>query len=367
MAIISAAEMRVIEEALDSAGGYVLDFTNASFAHFFRAEVGIDIYATEYADGGGSKGKRLRSFLESAPDETAHAALKKLADYARTVRFKPQWRSDSEYQEIFGRFESVIERLGRGVQVSDIPDEPTIWLAKVSRALRRLSKAALDAYLEALERDDRQVPEGTKPLLETLLLALKELLPDTFPASALGNLSRHVHFSERSDCHDIARFDVLDILEKAERFAVALSRKQREAGSERDIANLVDEIFRAKLLATQKSENPDWHALVLQCSVLLVERFKAVTGMQSDEMGAIGKVFSLKEEPVLLVPPNLDTDTNKSLQQGAMLLFQGFRQFIRNPHAHGITDTDEDTAYQMLMLMTLLVNILANAERNPLA
>lgn len=349
---------------MDSAGGYVLDFSNPTFAQFFRSEVGVDIYASQYAELGQSKGRRLRSYLEQASDEAAYAALKKLADYARTTGFKPQWRSETEWQEIGKRFAQVMDRLGTGLQVTNMPEDPTIWLARVSRALRRLSKAALEAYLEAEDRDDRQVPDNTKPLLETHLQSLKELLPDEFPASALSNLSRHVHFSERGDCHDIVRFDVPDVLEKAEKLAVAFARKHGETNGELDIVNLVDEIFRSKLIATQSSAHPDWHALILQCSVMLAERFKAVSGAASDEMGAIGGVFSLKD-PVLMVPPNLDTDTNRSMQTGAMLLFQGFRQYVRNPHAHGVTATDEDTAYQMLMLMTLLLNILVTAQRVP--
>ena len=363
MAIISAAEMRVIEEAFDSAGGYVVNFTNNTFAHFFRAELGVDIYTEEYADAGNSKGKRLRCYLEKVTDGEAWEALRKLRDYVNTTEFRPDWRSPSEYGEILVRLGEVIDRLGQGMSALSIPEEPTIWFARVSRALRRLSSAALEAYLEAEDSDDRQVPDGTKPLLETHLHALKELLPEGFPASALGNLSRHVHFSERGDCHDIVRFDVPDVLEKAERFAVALSREHEGTEHERDIVNFVDEIFRAKLVATINADQPDWHALILQCSVLLVERFKSITGLQSDSMDAIGRAFSLRD-PILLLPPDLDSETNRSLQQGALLLFQGFRQYIRNPHAHGVTLTDEDGAHQMLMFMTLLLDILGSARRN---
>lgn len=363
MAIISAAEMRVVEESFDSAGGYVANFTNDSFAHFFRAELGVDIYAEEYAEAGTSKGKRLRCYLEKVADSEALEALRKLRDYVVTIGFRPDWRSQTEYDEILVRLGGVIERLGQGMSALSIPEDPTIWFARVSRALRRLSSIALEAYLEAEERDDRQVAEGTKALMETHLHALKELLPDEFPASALGNLSRHVHFSERGDCHDIVRFDVPDVIEKAERFAIALSRAHQGADHDRDIVGLVDEIFRAKLVATLNAEDPDWHALILQCSVLLVERFKSVSGLQSDSMDAIGRAFSLRD-PILLLPPDLETDTNRSLQQGALLLFQGFRQYIRNPHAHGVTLTDEDGAHQMLMFMTLLLDILSSARRN---
>ncbi|MDB5693560.1 MAG: hypothetical protein JWO81_2623 [Alphaproteobacteria bacterium] len=361
MAIISAAEMRVIEEALGSDTGYVADFTNPSFRHFFRVEVGLDIFDDQYADVGTSKGKRFHSFLEKAPDDVVHKALKKLGRYLRTTGWRPSWRSEAKYADILNRYDGVVERLGTGLQVAKMPEDPTIWLAKVSMTARALSRAALAAYIAAKEGDGG-VPDTTKPLLEAKFAALKELLPDEFPS--LGNLPRHVHFAERSDCRDIAETDVPDFMAKAEVFAMVLAAKARETAGETDIVNLVDEIFRRKLISTQESDHPDWHALVLQCSVLTVERFRAVTGMQSDEMGAIGKVFSLKD-PVLMVPTDLDTETNKSVQVGAMLLFQGFRQFIRNPHAHGVTPTTEDDAYAALMLMTMLLEILAAARRMP--
>jgi len=44
-------------------GGYVLDFTNATFDSFFKY-YGIDIYDNKYAYYGNSKGKRFRRFLE---------------------------------------------------------------------------------------------------------------------------------------------------------------------------------------------------------------------------------------------------------------------------------------------------------------
>jgi hypothetical protein len=56
-------ELKLIDELFGMSSGYVLDFTNSTFADFFRREVGIDIYDNAYAIYGGSKGKHLRAFL----------------------------------------------------------------------------------------------------------------------------------------------------------------------------------------------------------------------------------------------------------------------------------------------------------------
>ncbi|MFG1404388.1 hypothetical protein [Xanthobacter sediminis] len=56
-------ELKLVDELFGMSSGYVLDFTNSTFAEFFRREVGIDIYDNAYAINGRSKGKHLRAFL----------------------------------------------------------------------------------------------------------------------------------------------------------------------------------------------------------------------------------------------------------------------------------------------------------------
>jgi hypothetical protein len=48
---LKAIEKRVFEDLFGMASGYVLDFSNNTFAEFFRETAGIDIYAPEQADG----------------------------------------------------------------------------------------------------------------------------------------------------------------------------------------------------------------------------------------------------------------------------------------------------------------------------
>ncbi len=68
MSSLKAIEKRVFEDLFGMASGYVLDFSNNTFAEFFRETVNIDIYAPKYAFNGDSKAKRLRAFWETEPD-----------------------------------------------------------------------------------------------------------------------------------------------------------------------------------------------------------------------------------------------------------------------------------------------------------
>lgn len=68
MSSLKAIEKRVFEDLFGMASGYVLDFSNKTFAEFFRETINIDIYAPKYAFNGDSKAKRLRVFWETEPD-----------------------------------------------------------------------------------------------------------------------------------------------------------------------------------------------------------------------------------------------------------------------------------------------------------
>lgn len=68
MSSMTTIEKRHFEDLFAMQGGYVLDFSNASFASFFRSDCGIDIYEETYAFNGESKANRLRAFWERCND-----------------------------------------------------------------------------------------------------------------------------------------------------------------------------------------------------------------------------------------------------------------------------------------------------------
>jgi hypothetical protein len=65
--------------------GFVLDFSDASFSNFFASELDVDIDGSVYSDFGGSKGKRLKRFLQKVDDRTALRTLKLLWEYRSAV------------------------------------------------------------------------------------------------------------------------------------------------------------------------------------------------------------------------------------------------------------------------------------------
>ena len=80
MSSLTTIEKRYFEGLFGMSGGYVLDFTNNSFAQLFSDTVKIDIYDNKYTTYGDSKAKRMRSFWESESDPVVGKVLSTVLD-----------------------------------------------------------------------------------------------------------------------------------------------------------------------------------------------------------------------------------------------------------------------------------------------
>ena len=79
MSSLTEIEKRYLEKLLDMGGGYVLDFTDATFGEFFQRH-NVDIHARKYQTFGTSKAKKLRAFWGSEPDRLVGAVLSEMLD-----------------------------------------------------------------------------------------------------------------------------------------------------------------------------------------------------------------------------------------------------------------------------------------------
>ena len=59
-------DMPIIDRVFDMESGFVLDFSNRTFAESFRDELDVEIDNPHWAAQGGSKAKRLRYYLRQA-------------------------------------------------------------------------------------------------------------------------------------------------------------------------------------------------------------------------------------------------------------------------------------------------------------
>ena len=120
MSTLKLTEKGCFEDLFGMSSGYVLDFSNRTFAEFFRESVRLDIYGEKYAIGGDSKAKRLRAFWEIEADGVVGKALAELLDYWRYKNPQP----DEKAKSLVQRGEQVVGRLlGRQVQRGDSREE----------------------------------------------------------------------------------------------------------------------------------------------------------------------------------------------------------------------------------------------------
>lgn len=81
MSTFSIAERNNLERLLGMSSGYVLNFSDRTFAEFVFEAVGIDIHDEKYTAEGTSKAKKLRALWKLEPDYTVGKLILALIDY----------------------------------------------------------------------------------------------------------------------------------------------------------------------------------------------------------------------------------------------------------------------------------------------
>lgn len=84
MSSLKHVEKKKLERLLKMEGGYVLEFSNSTFAEFVDESVSRDPYDPRYEAHGTSKANRLRAFWEIEDDHTVARLLSDLVDLAES-------------------------------------------------------------------------------------------------------------------------------------------------------------------------------------------------------------------------------------------------------------------------------------------
>ena len=143
MADLSVVEKRKLERLLGMASGYVLNFSNSTFADYFNDVAGVEIYDDQVGYRGASKANHMRAFWETADNHTVARALGPLlenwADF-ETFGFDAPTADDL----------AIIHRLRRPASVADTaalvaPPDGDEAFETVARYVR-----------EAIERDETE-------------------------------------------------------------------------------------------------------------------------------------------------------------------------------------------------------------------
>lgn len=107
MSSLTDLEKRYFENLLGMASGYVLDYTDQTFAEFFN-RYRIQIHGAKYQSYGSSKAKKLRSFWEQEPDAVVGKILAELLDAYETVCTLNGQQAETA---VLGKARTIVARL----------------------------------------------------------------------------------------------------------------------------------------------------------------------------------------------------------------------------------------------------------------
>lgn len=128
MAKLSYTEKETLEELFEMPTGYVMDFSNNSFARFVGSVVNIDIYNGANYQEYSSKANKLRQIWNSEPDSVVGLLLRALLDHCEDYRLRNGKLSQYEKEKI-ADMRVVAERLCGNVRTVELPQKKEETLA----------------------------------------------------------------------------------------------------------------------------------------------------------------------------------------------------------------------------------------------
>ncbi len=195
MSSLKKNEKTLLEALFDMSGGYVLDFTDATFEIFFE-EFDVQIHSEKYVkDDGTSKAKKLREFWRIEPDYIVGKSIKEMIEHYETMQFTNNHndrensqlvekcktianrllsnpRSINELKNVFKEFDGhcLSEQIGR--MEKSIQTDPSLAIGTAKELLETCCKTILLARGVELEGNS-DIPTLTKKTFKEL-----KLLPD---------------------------------------------------------------------------------------------------------------------------------------------------------------------------------------------
>ncbi len=166
---IRTVDMPVLDKVFAMEDGWVLNFSNRTFAEFFREELRVDIDDPRWAVQGGSKAKRLRYYLRQANRKTVLDTLNALWEYREASSVTHNYPElDDTVRAAFFR---IIERLGGTL--------PTHEMSSTAPAESRIDATAASSLADRLLQVSKLDPQPRG-------YAFEKFLKDMFDAYGLS-------------------------------------------------------------------------------------------------------------------------------------------------------------------------------------
>lgn len=133
---VRPVDMILLDQLFEMDSGYVLDFSDKTMREFFASELNLDLEEPQYLRNGGSKAKRLRTFLSISDPATIVRVLKALWEY-RLARLNQRGLAES-ITNAEGRFLELIGRLEGGSAAAATAPQPAFRGPQIAEARKAL-------------------------------------------------------------------------------------------------------------------------------------------------------------------------------------------------------------------------------------
>lgn len=154
MSNLTAMEKRKLETALGMSSGYVLNFSNRTFAEFFLDSVGLDIYEAKYNYASGSKANRMRAFWNKESNYTVGKLLGDIFD---------NWDELSGHSDQSQPPDDCLHIVRRLKEGAPVPDLEAVRPISDDKDFETLAKSVRESI-------DRNEPETGLDRLHTFLV-----------------------------------------------------------------------------------------------------------------------------------------------------------------------------------------------------
>lgn len=183
MSSLATTDKQVLEKLFQMGGGYVLNFSDRTFAEFFRDDIGVDICDKKYNYASGSKANRMRGFWQAADDALIAKSILRLLAYIDTQIAIGRLNRPDFSDELIQRAKNIASRL-----TGSAPPAPASVTEDefVSREFGNVSidKLGLDSCISSILR--QRVDEIKRGLSAKTPLAVIFLCGSTLEGILLG-------------------------------------------------------------------------------------------------------------------------------------------------------------------------------------
>lgn len=111
MASLTTNDKQVLEKLFQMGSGCVLNFSDRTFAEFFRDDVGVEIYDDKYNYASGSKANRMRGFWQAANELLVGNSIEKLIGNIDTQILLGRLKREDFPEELIRRGRCIAARL----------------------------------------------------------------------------------------------------------------------------------------------------------------------------------------------------------------------------------------------------------------